>query len=171
MSRDQRRRLLRRLRESGFTIDAGAAAGDLMNGFPPRLYLAGWAELEAEALAEWNRTREAVMAAAEPGRRPWAYFWFDVPHGETIPGPARDANLAAGRLTIEEADRMAYQHTLHAFGRIAASRPGQTTADWLADPALIERSIALCGWNPFSPDAIARLRERHRPTPANKETR
>jgi hypothetical protein len=168
MSRNQRRRLLRQLRDSGFTVDAGATAGDLTIGFPPRAYNVGWPDLEARLLADWNRSREAVMAAADPGLRPWAYFWFDVAHGETIPGPTRDANLAAGRLTPAEAERMAYQHSLHAFGRIAASRPGQTTAEWLADPALIESATALCGWNPFTPDVIAHLRAREQERQAGR---
>ncbi len=32
-------------------------------------------------------------------------------------------------------------------------------SDWLADPGLIETSIALVGWNPFSEAVIARLRD------------
>lgn len=155
MSRDQRRRLLRQLRESGFTVGSESAF-ELTIGPPPRAHRAGWPEREVRLLADWNRLREATMA--QPGPRPWAYFWFDVAHAETIPGPTRDANLAAGRLTEAEAERMAWSHTQAALARIAASRPGQSTADWLADPALIETTIALCGWNPFTPETIAHLR-------------
>ncbi len=136
----------------------GADAGDLTNGFPPRAYNVGWPEREARLLADWNRSREAILAAAEPGVRPWGFWWFDRPHSDSIPGTVRDGHVAAGRMTPAEAALMEYQHSLHAFGRIAASRPGQTTADWLADPALIEKSIALVGWNPFTEEAIAHLR-------------
>lgn len=147
----------------------GADAGDLMNGFPPRAYHVSWPELEAQALAEWNRGRVAIMADALPVR-PWAYFWFDVPHADTTPGPQRDRNLDAGRLTPAEAAMMEYQHSQHAFGRIAASRPGQSTADWLADPSLIEKSIALVGWNVFTPSVIAHLRAVYPRRTATKET-
>jgi hypothetical protein len=140
---------------------------DLSLGPTARTYHgAAWPDLQARALAEWNRSRDALMA--EPGRRPWAYFWFDVPHAETFPGPTRDANLAAGRLTAEEAAYMGWAHAQHAFGRIAESRPGQTTADWLADPALIEKSLALCGWNVFTPDVIAHLRAREQERQAGR---
>jgi hypothetical protein len=158
MSRDQRRRLLRQLRTASFTVHAGAASGDLTNGFPPRAYHVGWPEREAQALADWNRERVAIMAECAGRSRPWAYFWFDRPHAETIPGPQRDALLAGGRLTAPEAATMEYQHSLHAFGRIAASRPGETTADWLADPSLIEKSLVLLGWNVFTDQTIAHLR-------------
>ena len=159
MSRGQRRRLLRRLRDSGFTVDGGSVTLPLVLGPAPRRYYVDWPELEARMLAEWNRFRETVMAGCEPGRRPWAYFWFDRPHADTIPGPQRDALLAAGRLTFAEADFMASAHAVAAWAAIAASRPGQTTADWLADPSLIEKSLALVGWNPFPPETIAYLRE------------
>lgn len=159
MSRDQRRRLLRRLRDTGFTVDGGSVSTPLGFGPPARRYHGDWPEFEAQMLAEWNRHRETALAQNAPGPRPWSYFWFDVPHGETIPGAQRDANLAAGRLTPAEAEMMAWSHAQHAFGRIAAGRPGETTADWLNDPGLIEKSIALVGWNPFTESVIAHLRQ------------
>ncbi len=164
MSRDQRRRLLRQLRDTGFAIEGGPVTLPLDLGPAPRSYYVDWPNLEARMLAEWNRHRDKIMADHSAyGSRPWAYFWFDRPHADTIPGPQRDALLAAGRLTAEEADRMASAHAMHAFARIAASRPGETTADWLADPALIEKSLELVGWNVFGDETIAHLRETHRP--------
>lgn len=170
MSRVQRTRLLRRLRVSAFSIDGGSVTLPLGLGPPPRFYYRpDWPELEARMVAEWSRHRETVMAEWKGGPRPWAYFWFDRPHADTIPGPQRDALLAAGRLTFAEADFMAYSHAQHAWARIAASRPGQTTADWLADPSLIEKSLALVGWNPFPPETIAYLRETYsRPRAARR---
>lgn len=160
MSRDQRRRLLRQLRDSGFTVKGNDGPVSLALGPPPRFYYRpDWPEMETQALAAWNRSREAIMGEWPDGPRPWAYFWFDRPHADTIPGPQRDALLAAGRLTAQEADFMASSHTVAAWAAIAASRPGQATADWLADPALIEKTIALVGWNPFTEEAIAHLRE------------
>jgi hypothetical protein len=171
MSRDQRRRLLRQLRDASFTVEGGPVTLPLGLGPAPRSYYVDWPELEARMLAEWNRHREKVMAEWPGGPRPWAFFWFDRPHADTIPGPQRDALLAAGRLTAEEADRMASSHAMHAFGRIAASRPGETTADWLADPALIEKSLELVGWNVFTEETIAHLRETHRTADASTKTR
>jgi hypothetical protein len=162
MSRDQRRRLLRQLRDASFTVAGGGVTTPLGIGPPPRAYyLPTWPEFEAQMLAEWNRHREKVMAEWPTGPRPWAYFWFDRPHADTIPGPQRDALLAGGRLTQTEADMMARSHGCHAWSRIAASRPGETTAEWLADPGLIEKSIALVGWNPFADETIAHLRATH----------
>jgi hypothetical protein len=170
MSRDQRRRLLRQLRDSGFAIEGGPVTLPLGLGPAPRSYYVDWPNLEARMLAEWNRHRDTILAESTAGPRPWAFFWFDRPHADTIPGPQRDALLAAGRLTAEEADRMASAHAMHAFAQIAASRPGETTADWLADPALIEKSLELVGWNVFTEETIAHLRATHRPGAAGAST-
>jgi hypothetical protein len=165
MSRDQRRRLLRQLRDASFIAGAGNESRIALDLGPPGRFYGrdDWPELEAEALAAWNRTREKVMADCAGGPRPWAYFMFDRPRADTIPGPQRDALLAAGRLTAAEAAMMAWSHAQLAYGRIHASRPGETTADWLADPALIEKSLALNGWNVFTEEEIDKLRHVNAP--------
>ncbi len=92
---------------------------DLHLGPPARFYgRHDWPEMEAQSRDAWERNRELVMAQARasgtPDDRPWAYFWFDRPHAETIPGPLRDRLLAEGRLTAHEAEYMAWCHGVSA---------------------------------------------------------
>lgn len=128
MSRDQRRRLLRQLRDTGFGVDGGSPSLPLDIGPPGRRFYAGWPEYEARMLAEWNRYRDALIASCAPGPRPWALFWFDVPHVETMPGETRERNLAAGRLTAKEAEMMQRTHAQYAMARLVESRRGDSVA-------------------------------------------
>jgi hypothetical protein len=122
----------------------------------------------AAARIVWDRCRETMMAehAAQPGLfRPFGYFAFDRPPEETAPGPVRDTLLAEGRLTESEAGLTGGFHVRNAYAAIEAT--GSTVDEWIAAPKLAARTIALVGWNPFTPETLADLRE----TDAERDTR
>jgi hypothetical protein len=168
MARADRRRLVRGLRRDALrSRPAGDLTMELTLGPAPSAYTGDWPAIEARLLRAWNERREAIMAIAAPDR-PWAWWWYDRPHPDSQPGPIRDGHLTSGRMTPSEAALMGRAHTWHALGRIAATRPAQGTTDWLADPALIESSTALLGWNPFTPEVIAYLRATYPPQVAEQ---
>ncbi len=130
-------------------------------GPAPRQYChADWPERVAQARAVWPRVRETIMAehAARPElSRPFGYFAFDRPPEETRPGPLCDALVAEGRLTAGEASMMGNFHVTTVYAAIRHT--GATIAEWTDAPDLAPRTLALCGWDPFTPERLAELRE------------
>jgi hypothetical protein len=138
--------------DSPLSLDIGPA--------PRQLAQPDFPEMVAQARAVWPRVRETVMAehAARPELpRPFGWFAFDRPPEESRPGPLCDALVAEGRLTAGEASMMGSYHLTTCYGAIR--RAGATLAEWTDAPDLAARTLALCGWDPFTPERLAELRE------------
>jgi hypothetical protein len=138
--------------DSPFALDIGPY---------PRAYARpDFLEMVGQARVVWPRVRETIMAEhiARPElSRPFGFFAFDRPPEETRPGPLCDALVAEGRLTAREASMMGNFHVMTVYAAIR--RTGATIAEWTDAPDLAARTLALAGWDPFTPGRLAELRE------------
>ena len=94
---------------------------DVLARPPPSrwFWAADWDEREASLRADWDEHREAALRASPVDERPWAFWWFDRPAEDTLPGPRRDALVAAGELSPARAELMAQCHEWARLGAIA----------------------------------------------------